>query len=81
MADWLPGLIRPTAAGLKWSRSVVPAEFTPGTVPSAVYCQNVQAGQPAGSGGLVTSYAATHIGSAENPVYPPVQVAHQFAVV
>ena len=49
---WLPGLIRPTRLVLKTLRSVLPGLATPGTVPPLVYCQNVQARQPAGSGGF-----------------------------
>jgi hypothetical protein len=78
---WLPGSMRPTTSGLNESRSVSPGLSTPGTVPPLVYCQNVQADQPAGIGGRANPYAATHIGSAPNAVDPPVQVSHQFAVV
>ena len=78
---WLPGLIRPTRRVSKTSRSVLPGLSTPGTVPPLAYCQNVQAGQPAGIGGLVNPYAATHMGSAPKAVLPPVQVSHQSAVV
>jgi hypothetical protein len=49
---WLPGSIRPTWLVLKALRSVVPGLCTPRTVPLLVYCQNVQAAQPAGTGGL-----------------------------
>lgn len=79
--DWPPGLISPTVRGLKKLRSVWPGLFTPGTMPPLVYCQNVQAAQPAGIGGLVYPYAATHIGSAPKAVDPPVQVSHQLAVL
>ena len=53
----------------------------PGTVPSLVYCQSVQARQPAGSGGRPVAYAATHSGSAPKAVLPPVHARHQSAVV
>jgi hypothetical protein len=49
---WFPGSIRPTWLVLKALRSVAPGLFTPRTVPLLVYCQNVQAAQPAGIGGL-----------------------------
>ena len=65
----------------KTSRSVLPALLTPGTVPLLAYCQNVQARQPGGIGGLANPYAAIHMGSAPKPVLPPVQVSHQSAVV
>ena len=68
-------------AGLNVSTSVLPAVATPRTVPELVYCQNVQVFQPGGIGGLVTPYAAIHIGSAPNAADLPVQVSHQSAVV
>ena len=53
----------------------------PGTLPPLVYCQNVQLAQPAGIGGLLLPYAATHSGSEPNAALSPVQVPHQSAVL